>query len=612
MADIIQLLPDNIANQIAAGEVIQRPASVVKELVENAIDAGSTEIKLIIKDAGKTLIQVIDNGKGMSVTDARMAFERHATSKIKSADDLFSITTKGFRGEALASIAAIAHVELLTRQTDQEVGHRIIINGSNVEKQEIIETSVGSSFSVKNLFFNVPARRKFLKSEPVELKHINEEFIRIALAHPNVFFSLFNNGNETFHLPTGTFKQRIVNIFGKSLDAKLLPIEEDTDVIKIEGFVGKIEASKKTSAEQYLFVNKRFIKSNYLNHAIKSGYDLLLQKDQYPVFFIYMEMDPARIDVNVHPTKTEVKFDEERLIYNYLRVSVKHVLGKYIVSPTLDFDTDSNFITAHSPKNFGTQDAHSGMASNRPKSDNWTNKDYSNDASNLQKENLKSWDKIYENLGANSPTTPSQKEITFESGASKKTEVNTKEREPYQLHNQYIVSHIKSGYLLIDQQLAHQRIIYEANLKAFKENSLPVQKELFPTNIEFDNLKAETVRALLPMLNKIGFEIGEFGQTGFVIHGTPSGMLQGTSITTVIEEMIDQYHDNLELQLGVEDNLARSYAKVAAIKRGKHLSVIEMKKIIDDLFACETPFSSPTGRKTFMSVALDDIKKYFE
>ncbi len=610
MADIIQLLPDNIANQIAAGEVIQRPASVVKELVENAIDAGSTEIKLIIKDAGKTLIQVIDNGKGMSVTDARMAFERHATSKIKTANDLFSITTKGFRGEALASIAAIAHVELLTRQQDQEIGNKIVIKGSKLEKQEVIECSVGSQFSVKNLFYNVPARRKFLKSDPVELRHINDEFIRVALAHPDVFFSLFNNGNETYHLPPGNIKQRIVNIFGKNLDSKLLPIDEDTDVIKIEGFVGKIEASKKSSAEQFLFVNQRYIKSNYMNHAIKSGYDLLLQKDQYPVFFIFMEMDPARIDVNVHPTKTEVKFDEERLIYNYLRVSVKHALGKYIVSPTLDFETDTNFVSAHSPQtNLGN--SNTGMSDGRPKSDNWTQRDYSNDASNLQKENLKSWGKIYENIGTDSTPNPIQNEITFESSASQQNTVNTKEREPYQLHNQYIISHIKSGYLLIDQHLAHQRITYEANLKAFKTNSLPVQKELFPTNVEFDASKAETVRELLPLLNQIGFEIGEFGNTGFIIHGTPSGMVQGTSITTVLEDMIYQYQDNLELQLGIEENLARSYANVASIKRGKHLSVPEMKKIIDDLFACETPFSSPSGKKTFMTVALDDIQKYF-
>jgi DNA mismatch repair protein MutL len=598
MADIIQLLPDNIANQIAAGEVIQRPASVVKELLENAIDAGGDEIKLIIKDAGKTLIQVIDNGKGMSATDARMSFERHATSKIKSADDLFTITTKGFRGEALASIAAIAHVELLTRQASSDVGHRLIIRGSVVEKQEVDQSSIGASFSVKNLFFNVPARRKFLKSDSAELRHITEEFHRVALAHPDIHMSFFNNGNEIYHLPKGTIKQRIHNIFKKGIDSKLLPLNEDTDIINIEGFVGKIEAAKKSSPIQYIFVNNRFIKSNYLNHAIKSGYDLLLSKDQYPVFFIYLTMDPAKIDVNVHPTKTEVKFDEERLVYNYLRVSVKHALGRYIVSPTLDFDTDTNFVNTHS------QETNKGG----------TNPDlykYRSGPSELQKENLKSWENIYDNLDTNQQSIPSQEQLVFESEANRQDQ-QSQDREPYQLHSSYIVSHIKSGYLLIDQQLAHQRIVYERNIQAFAGNPLSIQKELFPINIEFDPKKAEIVRALMPYINKIGFDVGEFGKNGFVIHGTPSGMPPSANINSILEELIQQYNQNVELQISIEENLARSYALISSIKKGKHLSKEEMKKLIDDLFACETPFSSPSGRKTFMTVDIDDIRKYFE
>lgn len=596
MADIIQLLPDNLANQIAAGEVIQRPASVVKELLENAVDAGASEIKLIIKDAGKTLIQVIDDGKGMSATDARLSFERHATSKIKNADDLFSITTKGFRGEALASIAAIAHVELLTKQYKEEFGQRLVVQGSKVTKQEIIQTSNGSNFLVKNLFFNVPARRKFLKSDAVELKHIMEEFHRVALAHSEIFMSFFNNGNEIYHLPPSNIKQRILNIFKKNLEPMLLPLNEDTDIINISGYVAKVEAAKKSNPIQYIFVNNRFIKSNYLNHAIKNGYDMLLTKDQYPVFFIYLDLDPAKIDVNVHPTKTEIKFDDESLIYNYIRVSVKHALGRYIVSPTLDFETDTNFIPTHSSGvNFRSFE---GMNQRK------------HSPSSLQKENLSSWQNIYENITPNKMESIRQEELTFESNASINSPIQ--ERAPYQLHNSYIISHIKSGYLIIDQQLAHQRIIYEKNLMAFSGNPLPSQKELFPISVEFEPVKAAILNQILPLLHKMGFEIGEFGKNGFVIHGTPSGMLTNTNVQNLIEEMIDQFTQNTITQTKVEESLARSYAIISSIKRGKLLSVEEMNKLIDDLFACETPFSSPNGKKTFMTIDLNDIRKYFE
>ena len=596
MADIIQLLPDNIANQIAAGEVIQRPSSVVKELLENAVDAGSTEIKLIIKDAGKTLIQVIDNGKGMSATDARLSFERHATSKIKNANDLFSITTKGFRGEALASIAAIAHVELLTKQHNEEIGQRLVLQGSKVTKQEATQTGSGSNFSVKNLFFNVPARRKFLKSDTVELKHIMEEFHRVALAHPEIFMSFFNNGNEVYHLPPSNIKQRILNIFKKNLEPMLLPLNEDTDIINITGFVGKVEAAKKSNPIQYIFVNNRYIKSNYLNHAIKTGYDVLLTKDQYPVFFIYLNLDPSKIDVNVHPTKTEIKFDDERLIYNYLRVSVKHALGRYVVSPTLDFDTDTNFIQTHSTRN--TNDSFDRMRERR------------HSPSALQKENLNSWEQIYDNIKPNHLEQPSQEELTFESSLSSNNP--SQERPPYQLHNSYIISHIKSGYLIIDQQLAHQRIVYEQNLKALSGNPLPSQKELFPINLEFEPSKTAVLKQLIPLLKNIGFDIGEFGKNGFIIHGTPTGMTPNTNVSQLLEEIIEQFSENLEIQNKVEEGLAKSYAIASSLKKGKTLAQEEMNKLIDDLFACETPFTSPTGKKTFMTVELTDIRKYFE
>ena len=338
MADVIQLLPDSIANQIAAGEVIQRPASVVKELMENAIDAGSTSVKLVVKDAGKTLIQVIDNGSGMSETDARMCFERHATSKIRKANDLFSLVTKGFRGEAMASIAAIAQVEMRTRLEGQDLGTKIIIEGSEVKKQEACQSPQGSTISVKNLFYNVPARRKFLKSNPVEMRYIMDEFQRLAIAHSDIFFSLHHNNVELFHLPPGSLRQRVVGVLGTNTNKKLVPLKEDTEILNLSGFVGKPEFAKKTRGEQLFFVNNRFIKSSYLNHAVMTAYEELLPKDTFPLYVIFIEIDPTRIDINVHPTKQEIKFDDERLVYNYLKVAVRHSLGQYSIMPTLDFE----------------------------------------------------------------------------------------------------------------------------------------------------------------------------------------------------------------------------------------------------------------------------------
>ena len=388
MADIIQLLPDSIANQIAAGEVIQRPASVVKELMENALDASAKEIKLIIKEAGKTLVQVLDNGKGMTATDARMSFERHATSKIREANDLFSISSLGFRGEALASIAAIAKVEMLTKPKDDELGTRILIEGSKVKKQEPIETNVGTNFSVKNLFYNVPARRKFLKSDPVELRHIIDQFNRLALANPDIFFTMYHNGNEVYHLPPGNLRQRIVGIFGKNTNDKLIPVSEDTDILKLSGYISKPEATKKKKGDQYIFINKRFIKSNYLNHAIRVAYDELIPKDNYAFYVVFLELSPSMIDINVHPTKTEIKFEEERLIYNFIKVSVKHALGAYTVTPTLDFGMDSNFSSrmTHDMRSDGVEREQSGDISSGPK------------LTQQQRDNINSWEDLYQDL----------------------------------------------------------------------------------------------------------------------------------------------------------------------------------------------------------------------
>ncbi|MEM9546969.1 MAG: DNA mismatch repair endonuclease MutL [Bacteroidota bacterium] len=609
MPDIIQLLPDNIANQIAAGEVIQRPSSVVKELIENAIDANSTEIRLIVKDAGKTLIQVIDNGKGMSDTDARMCFERHATSKIRKAADLFSISTKGFRGEALASIAAIAHVELITKTHDEDVGRKLQVSGSKVTKQEPSQAQSGTTFSVKNLFFNVPARRKFLKSDPVELKHIIEEFKRVALAHPSIFFSMYHNDQEVYHLPISNYRQRIVGIMGKQVNDKLVPIEEDTEIVRITGFVGKPEAAKKTKGDQYLFVNDRFIKSNYLNHAIRSAYDELIVKEAYPLYVLYIGVDPAKIDINVHPTKTEIKFEEERLIYNYIKVAIKHALGHYNVSPTLDFGTNSNFGNPiENSKSYGKINDEYNLKGNTT---------YGSGKSNFEKANLKAWEQIYEGMQSSAEEQPADEQQTFTIQSKISTEEGqevTKIEEgkaPYQIHNTYILSHIKSGFLLIDQQAAHERILYEQNLASMSSHQRLTQKELFPRTIELDNAKATIMQNILPKVNALGFEIEDFGNKTYLIHGIPAGLAGSHDATRLMEKLIDQYVSNMEFQLGIEENLARSLAVSAAIKRGKPLETEEMKLLIDQLFACEVPYKSPTGRRCIVTMDLDTILKQF-
>ncbi|MBK8701988.1 MAG: DNA mismatch repair endonuclease MutL [Saprospiraceae bacterium] len=598
MADIIRLLPDHIANQIAAGEVIQRPASVVKELMENAVDAGAGFIKIILKDSGKTLIQVIDDGCGMTETDARLCFERHATSKIRNTEDLFNIRTKGFRGEALASIAAIAHVEMITRASNSDLATRIVIHGSKINKQEYVQGEFGTNFAVKNLFYNVPARRKFLKSDPVELRHLIEEIHRVALAHPEVQFKVYHNGNEVYHLTAGNLKQRIVGIFGKSYNEKLVPIGEQADSINIDGFILKAEVAKRNAGEQYLFVNNRFIKSNYLNHAIKTGFEQLIQADQFPGYFIFLDLDPSTIDINVHPTKTEVKFDEEKLIYNYLRVCVKHALGKYLVAPTLDFDTDTNYL----------------HKAGSPMSERGS---YHSSSSQLEKENLSHWGEIYKNLsGAGTPDKPADRQLTMESGMGAPSHgegfLHYSGKDPYQLHNSFILCHVKNGFILIDQQYAHERIMYEENLKSLQGNRRPVQRELFAQTIEFDAVTATLLQSLLPKLNDLGFEVGEFGKNTFVVHGLPAGLEPGSNAIELLKQLVVSYNENLEFQLGVDVNMARSLASSACLKRGKPLSVTEMKELVDQLFACETPFTNPSGHKTFIHYDLEDIKKQFK
>ncbi len=593
MSNIIQLLPDSIANQIAAGEVVQRPASVLKELLENSIDAESTRIKVIVKDSGKTLIQVIDDGLGMNDTDARMCFERHATSKIKSANDLFKIKTMGFRGEAMASIAAIAHVELQTQQRDLEVGTKIIIKGSTVEKQEPVSISYGTNISVKNLFYNIPARRKFLKSDPVEFKHLLEEFHRVALSHPEVFFSLHHNGNEVYHLPASNLRQRVVNTFGKNLNEKIVPVNEQMELINIFGFIGKPEAAKKTKGDQYIFVNNRYIKSHYLNHAIRSAYEEMVPKEYYPLYFIKIDIDPMQIDINVHPTKTEIKFEDERLIYNYVRVAIKHSLGKYTLAPTLDFENANNFERMASSQ--AAQNRQGGVR--------------------IPKQNSsENWDQIYQALQAES--TGSKEAIIIESEASKigfddPSFQSAAIKKPYQIHESYIVNQIKSGFILIDQGAAHERILYERYYKAMLNKEPLSQKQLFPKTIELNVAQKAIIDEILPQFNCLGFEIEDFGNNSLIVHGIPVGLAPSTDIQELIEQIIVRYEEHHELEIGIEENLARAMARSSSKKKKQRLTEEEMSVLIDELFACDISTTSPSGQKCYVSFELDELKQRF-
>ncbi len=620
MADIIQLLPDAIANQIAAGEVIQRPASVVKELLENAVDAGSTNIKLVLKDSGKSLIQVIDNGCGMSETDARMSFERHATSKIRKADDLFSIRTMGFRGEAMASIAAIAHVEMRTRRYTDELGVRIVIEGSEVKTQEACQCAAGTNISVKNLFYNVPARRNFLKSNTVEMRHILDEFQRVAIANPDIFFSLHNNNSEVFHLPEGNLRQRVVGVFGNSWNKKLVPIDEETDILKIRGFIGKPEFAKKTRGEQLLFVNGRFIKSNYLNHAIVNAYEEILPKDSYPIYTVFIDIDPASIDINVHPTKQEIKFNDERLVYNYLKVSIRHALGQYNIMPTLDFEQDPNFskytpMKADSFKPPAVNPANGGNAERYPGG-------IPNFTASKEKSNLHNWEKLYEGLenfdqpGDDTPSVGNALTIESEWSTNALPDENAggfanEQKLPYQVHGTYIVSQIKSGFLLIDQQAAHERILYERYLVMLNDQKPLMQKELFPITISVSQIDAQVLIQILPQINLLGFDIQEFGNDTFVIHGIPADLPPGHNEQQIIETLLEQYKNNMELKLGNRENIARSMAKSASIKRGHIMTPEEMQALIDQLFACTVPYKSPAGHNCFITFDLEDLENQF-
>ena len=653
MSDIIRLLPDAIANQIAAGEVIQRPASAVKELLENAIDAGSTKIQLYIKDAGKTLLQVIDNGKGMSPTDARMSFERHATSKITNVNDLFAIKTMGFRGEALASIAAIAQVELKSRRSEDELGTKIQIEGSKIKKQETVACPVGTSIAIKNLFFNVPARRKFLKSNPVERRHIIDEFQRVALAHPEIAFSVTDGEKEIYHLRQGNLKQRVVALFGKNYAKRLVPVEERTDYVNIDGFIGKPEYIRKSRGEQFFIINKRFIKSQQLHRAVIEAYDSLLPPEGFPFYVIFMEIDPARIDVNVHPTKQEINFDDEQIIITFINSAVKRALATFNITPQLDFEQEIKWQFQPKPKT--PPKTSSSTSVSKPSASNaipstksfvpqaksntssFTPSNFSSRGKNKGVE--KNWKEMFKtehvDLSEAGPSdkTPTQERLSKDStthiqvrsskmgATTPKSNVNVRTSdleektvfEPFQIHHRYIVYHIKSGIIILDQQSAHERILYEKYLAYLQNNSGPVQQLMFPQQLQLSTTDIQILKDIQVEIQLMGFDLVLTEDEQFMVKGMPPDMQELGDLDRLFDGILAQYRENREiLQLEKRQNLARSMARQAAIKRKKVLTSSEMESLMDQLFACEKPYIAPNGRKTFIKQSLDDLDKQFQ
>ena len=610
MSDIIQLLPDSVANQIAAGEVIQRPASAVKELLENAIDAGSTRVRLYLKDAGKTLIQVIDDGSGMSVLDARLCFERHATSKIRTADDLFTLHTMGFRGEALASIAAIAQVELKTRRQTEEIGTHLIIESSEVISQQPVATNSGTSITVKNLFYNVPARRNFLKSNPVETRHIIEEFTRVALAHPQISFSLTHNDTVVFDLRTGNLRQRIASVFGIIYNERLVPVEEETSIVKLEGFVGKPEFAKKMRGEQYFFVNNRFVKDGYLNHAVSAAFESMISKDSYASYFINIEIDPSRIDVNIHPTKTEIKFEDEKAVYAIMRAAVKRALGKFSVSPTIDFDQEKSFDIPLEKMDerpiAPTIKITPGYNPFHPKKEQGSNQPHSWNPV-LERSKVEQWHQL-------------NRDIEKSQLSSLQTELHPKvvvtaesltESAFIQLYKQYIFVNTLPDVLIIDQQKAHERVLYERFHKSMDTKAASSQQQLFPQPLDFTPSETLLLNELLPDLHVMGFDISPFGANTFVLHGAPEEVIVGSE-KKLLHGILDQYVQQRDSeQLQPTENLAISIARQLSIKTGQALTAREMKELVTDLLTCENPHNTPTGKSIITRMSSDAFAKLF-
>jgi DNA mismatch repair protein MutL len=599
MPDIIQLLPDSIANQIAAGEVVQRPASAVKELMENAIDAGAKHVTLIIKEAGKTLIQIIDDGTGMSETDARMSLERHATSKIRKAEDLFALYTMGFRGEALASIAAVSQMEMKTRLAGEELGTLLVVEGSDVKRQEAVACEKGTSISVKNLFYNIPARRNFLKSNANEYQHVLDEFHRLALAHPEVAFQLFENDTLAYDLPPGKLSQRIINLFGKSYQEQLVPCQEETSFIRVNGYVGKPQFAKKKRGEQFLFVNKRFIKSNYLHHAIMKSFEGLLQEESFPFYVLFIEIDPKHIDVNVHPTKTEIKFDDEKAVYAVMLASVRQSIGSHNLNSAIDFNSDVNIISKLTQAASNTKDVYFDERFSTA----------------LHKNNRDNWEKLFEGQSTSRLITPEKEApvqtLRFESAMNQTDGVAPEEKTLIQLHNRYVIKQVRAGMMIVDQQAAHERILFEKFLSQLKNKTGQSQQSLFPQTVVLNPADFVLAIEMHQEISALGFRFEEFGKNTLVISGLPSTLALGRE-KEIFEGLIEQFKINQsEYSISLHENLARSLARRASLKAGQRLSREEMQSLIDNLFACNTPNYAPDGRPSFFIFDLTKIESYF-
>jgi len=636
MSNIIQLLPDSVANQIAAGEVIQRPASVIKELMENAVDAGATEIHVVTKEAGKNLIQVIDNGSGMTETDARMAFERHATSKIEKAEDLFALRTMGFRGEALASIAAVAQVELKTRQKDAELGVHLCIAGSVVESQEAIQCSQGSQFIIKNLFYNVPARRRFLKKNSTELRHIINEFQRVALANPQIAMSLTHNDVPLFHLPDGNIRQRVVNMMGKQMGNQLIPVDTDAVMVKITGFIGKPESARKTSGDQFFFVNNRFMKHPYLHKAVMESYDNILQPDTVPAYFLCLEVDPQIVDVNIHPTKTEIKFENERAIWQILCAAIRESLGKFNMMPSIDFDTadlinipvtksegelveptievnpyynpfEEQSRQPVSPPSFGEGGGSVSLPS----------KGFGND------QNTENWDSLHSGFESSQndffpSDQPVENPVEEEAQPVQQTilssgfnENNQQGSRFFQLKNKYILTAVKSGLMMIDQKRAHERIVFEGFMRSLQTGASLSQKSLFPEELNFGPAETEMVRELVPDLMILGLELTEQQNGTFLAQSTPA-VLENSSAAQLLDGILCDFRDGeVDAERQICEQIASSMAKRAAIPYGKVLAPQEMGELFDQLFACQIPNFSPSGKLIISILDNEELDKRF-
>ena len=608
MPDIIQLLPDHLANQIAAGEVIQRPASAVKELLENAIDAHATEIQLILKDAGKELIQVVDNGSGMSPMDARMSFERHATCKIKHIDDLFSIRTMGFRGEALASIAAVAQVDLKTRKHDDEVGCHLMIEASEVLKQEAVACAPGTSFAIKNLFYNVPARRKFLKSNTSEFKHIIDEFTRVAMAYPKIAFRLFHNNTEQFHLTSGNQKNRILELLGNKFDKNLVPVEEDTELLHIHGFIGKPEAATRTKGNQFFFINGRFIRNAYLHHAVSTAFEGLIDKEAHPFYVLFLELDPQRVDVNVHPTKQEVKFDDDRMMYAYLQSTVKHALAKFNIAPSLDFSLNAeiqNMDAVRLPQtNVQRESTQKGYLYN---SFSEGGKAHFLERSTDRQEWKAQMDNFFPAMPSSSNVPEiagapmnQQDEISFEGAGN--------HHQPILQWRDYLISTMKSGLLLMHQKRALERIQYERLQERISQEHSVSQQLLFPTTLNTTPADSALLEEILPFLKKLGYDISPFGHHTYVVQGAPPDVQAGRE-QILLEEMLEQLkHESASLTDQRQERLLRTMAKRMA--QPKQLSSEEAQLLIDELFACAQPQYAPDGAKVFSVLPAESLDKF--